>query len=351
MAETSPQAADLLLVRLSSFGDVVLTEPIARALKRHYSESRLLFVTGSGYAGIPALFPSVDEVIPYSKTGANPEFEEAASSADVKVVVDLQNSLRSRRLTGRFGAPRTVRFGRQRLRRFLLVHMPRVWKGSLKHTVEKYAEPLGALGIVPENLEPAVKVSGSGIRAAETTFGRGPFVALCPGGSSKHKRWSERQFAELAGILARSGLSVLIVGAEGDRPVIHKILARLGGSEPQVCIGNDVAATAAALSLCDVTVSNDSGLMHLAAAAGSRVVAIYGPTSPLLGFSPKSAGCVVASLNLPCSPCSYHGNKPCKYGHRRCLEDMEPGYVARMVGEIAGMNENDRNHEGSQLRS
>jgi ADP-heptose:LPS heptosyltransferase len=123
----------------------------------------------------------------------------------------------------------------------------------------------------------------------------------------------------------------VLVGSEEDRPVIERIRHSLQGDRARAYAGRDIGIIAGLLAACSVTVTNDSGLMHLAGAVGSRPVAIFGPTSPLLGFAPAADGAVVLSLGLECSPCSYHGNKPCRLDRRYCMEGITPERVASVV--------------------
>jgi heptosyltransferase-2 len=333
---------NLLIVRLSSFGDIVLTEPVARAVKQRYPAGRLWFVTSAEYSGIPALFPSVDAVIPYSKDGGNPELERVAGSTEFHAVIDLQGNLRSRRVTGRLRSKRTVRSRRQRLLRFLSVYLPWVWKGDLRHTVRLYADAAERLGIATSDLVPVVRPRGSDVEKAAGIAGTGPLIGICPGGSSSHKRWGEDKFGELIRCLTGNGRRVLVIGSDADRAVAQAVAGSMGKGDGRVYIGDDIGMIAALLSLCTVTVTNDSGLMHLAGAAGSGVVSIFGPTSPILGFAPMARDAAVVTRGLDCSPCSFHGNKPCKYETRQCLEEISPDEVAGIVdGMIRGGREQD----------
>ena len=333
MLPDSAPIGNALVLRLSSFGDVVLTEPISRALKEHYPACRICFLTRQQYAGIPALFSSVDRVIPYTKSLTGPDIRRLGG-VDYDLIVDLQNNLRSRRITRDLKAGAIVRHKRQRFLRFLAVHTPWIWKGQLRTATATYADTLEPLGIRPASLVPAIEAPKHDGAAPAESLGDGPVVAICPGGSSEHKRWSESKFAAVAQELSRAGCTVVLVGSEADRPVIQTIEATLSSIDVGVHIGDDVGPTAVILSRCTVTVSNDSGLMHLAAALGSSVVAIFGPTSPLLGFAPASARSVVISRNLPCSPCSYHGNRPCKYKTRQCLDAIIPKEVVSAVTDM-----------------
>lgn len=319
-----------LILRLSSFGDIVLTEPISRALREHSPGCEICFLTGRQYTGIPELFSSVDRVIPYAKGRTNPEIHRLAD-ATYDLIVDLQNNLRSRGITRSLNARTIVKHKRQRFLRFLAVHAPWIWKGQLKTAPATYADTIEPLGIKLTSLVPAVRPPMDGVGRLAESLGERPLIGICPGGSSEHKRWSEANFVALARDLSMAGSRVILVGSEADRPVIETIAASLSKIDIAVHIGNDVGATAALLSRCTVTVSNDSGLMHLAAAVGSSVVAIFGPTSPLLGFAPASAKSVVISHNLECSPCSYHGNRPCKYKTRQCLDAIEPKEIVSAV--------------------
>lgn len=333
MAFSPDRSLDLLLIRLSSFGDIVLAEPVARALKERYPGSRVMFATRREYAGLPALFPSVDAVLTYVKAGPESTLDGADRAGAYDVVIDLQANRHSRRVTCGLRAGRILRYKRPRLGRFFTVYLPWIWKGSQPHTIKSYFRTIRPLGIaysgeIPR-VAPDTRVSGQ----ARAQLGDGPFVGICPGSSSEYKSWGTSRFTELAGILAERH-KVMVVGSEQDRPAVDAVLGKAGGCDIGVYVGEDIGQIAAFLSLCGVTVTNDSGLMHLAGAVGSRPVAIFGPTSPLLGFAPAAEGSVVLTLGLSCSPCSFHGNKPCRLDRRYCMEGITPEHVASVVNRM-----------------
>lgn len=340
----APRQCNLAVIRLSSFGDIILTEPVTRALKKRSPGARQYFITRAEFTQVPALFESVDEVIPYDTGASGDAVSSVGRGVAFEAVLDLQNNLRSRRLGRRLNKRRLVRYGRPLLRRFLLVRMPWLWRGDLRHTIDLYADALGALGVELADRVPRIRVGEEATGRAMKNIGEGrgdmPVVALCPGGSSEHKRWPEASFSDLANLLSASGLNPVFVGSEKNGTVVEKVAAASKAPRPRAVLSRDVVEVAAALSLAAVTVTNDSGLMHLAAAAGSRVVAIFGPTSPSLGFAPLGEGHVALNLGLRCSPCSYHGNRPCRLGRRACMEDLTPaevhGAVLRALGRVSG---------------
>jgi len=329
-AASSPR---YLVARLSSFGDVVLAEPVVRRLKAADPRCDVTFATYEEYAAIPAMFAGVDRVMPLEH-GAGSRGPAAADGRTWDIAVDLQNNLRSRRLLARLKPRRVLRYRRQYARRLLRVYAPRLWRGTLKHTVEIYLEALKPLGIETGRVPPAVVVPPGELGAAIARLGTGNLLGVCPGGSSPHKMWGRQRFAALVDLLAAGGSRVVVVGGECDRAEVEAVAGAARAGAPLTFIGDGAGAVAAALALCEVVVSNDSGLMHLAGAVGAKVVGIFGPTSPDLGFAPLAPGAVV-SRDAPCSPCSYHGNRPCRLSRAFCLEDIEPGEVYAVVRRVS----------------
>jgi ADP-heptose:LPS heptosyltransferase len=328
--EGSPK---FLLVRLSSFGDIVLAEPVARVLKERFPGCRLIFATREDYRALPALYTSVDEVVGVGPGDARRERGYGGRAYDL--AVDLQGNQRSARLIRRLGIGRVLRYRRPRLGRFFTVYLPWIWRGQQPPTLETYFRTLRPIGIRYGGETPHISPAPSDIEKAAIEVGKGPCVGVCPGSSSPHKSWGDQRFADLAGILARD-FKVLVVGSEHDAAAVRIVRDRTAGLNVAAYVGREIGRIAAWLALCRVTVTNDSGLMHLAGAVGSRPVAIFGPTSPLLGFAPAAEGSVVLSLGLKCSPCSYHGNRPCRLDRRYCMEGIAPERVASVV---AGMME------------
>jgi ADP-heptose:LPS heptosyltransferase len=327
--------ARFVVLRLSSFGDIVLAEPVTRRLKQAYPDCRVDFATYQEYGEIPTLFPGVDSVVTYSRT--TPCVPAGGGFAGrVDAVIDLQGNTRSRIVAASLRAGRVLRYRRPYIRRFLAVYLPRVWKGNLRHTIDLYSDAVRPLGIAPGDDFPRLEVPAGCLNAAGAELGTGPFIGVCPGASSPHKMWASERFTALIRILMAQGHRVLAVGSDRDRAAVDLATAGLGQAEVTRHITSSARELAAVLSLCAVTVGNDSGLLHLGAGVGSRVVSICGPTSPLLGFAPRSPGSVVVSREMACSPCSYHGNRPCKYARMACFEEIQPAEVASIVNDLAG---------------
>jgi ADP-heptose:LPS heptosyltransferase len=327
--------ARFVVVRLSSFGDIILAEPVTRHLKQAYPGCRIDFAVYDEYAELPTLFPCVDGVVACSRTTPSRPNFPPESAGPVDAVIDLQNNARSRLLAARLGARRVFRYRRPYLRRLAAVYLPRVWKGQLKHTVDLYLDAIRPLGIEAGGNFPRLEVPADTAGVAGSRLGVGQMVGLCPGASSSFKAWGSERFRALAELVAGRGRRVWVVGSERDAAAVRDVAAGLGAVGVTAWISNSARELARVLAGCAVVVSNDSGLLHLAAGVGTKVVAIYGPTSPLLGFAPRSPGSRVMAGGLACSPCSYHGNRRCKYATVKCFEEIKPSEVAAVVEEIA----------------
>lgn len=167
---------------------------------------------------------------------------------------------------------------------------------------------------------------------------RRPVLVLCPGAEfGEAKRWPSERYAAVADEKIRQGWQVWLFGSKKDHPVGEQIRDRLrpGLREESVNLAGETSLAEAIdlMSCATAVVSNDSGLMHVAAALNRPLVAVYGSTSP--DFTPPLAEQVeIVRLGLDCSPCF---DRTCRFGHYNCLRDLEPQRVidalVRLVGE------------------
>jgi heptosyltransferase-2 len=207
-------------------------------------------------------------------------------------------------------------------------------KGVLDQTVKRFI----ALGLprdveIPDAPLPALSVDADNLAELDRDLrlaGDGPAVALMPGAAyGPAKCWPIEYFGELAAELVASGTRVWVLGSESEHAVGEKIRRRAGDAVRNFCGRTRLEDTVDILSMANAAVTNDSGLMHVAAAAGTHVVAIYGSSS--VQFTPPLTNCkTIFSLGLECSPCF---ERQCPLGHLRCLRDIKPDRVLAGVRE------------------
>jgi heptosyltransferase-2 len=155
-----------------------------------------------------------------------------------------------------------------------------------------------------------------------------PAAALAPGAEfGPAKRWPARHFAELAQGLAAHGCAVWLIGSQNDRQAGAEIERAAGGVCRNLCGETTLTEAIDLLASCSLVVSNDSGLMHVAAALGRPLVALYGSSSPAY-TPPLSADARILKLELPCSPCF---QRECPLGHFNCMMQLTPDKVLAAV--------------------
>jgi heptosyltransferase-2 len=207
-----------------------------------------------------------------------------------------------------------------------------------RRTVDRFVALAAASGEpLPPVEAPLLRLPAGAAEAAEASLGLvhsgRPLLALCPGAEfGPAKRWPARHFALVARHWVAIGGQVRVFGGPGDRSTAEALLAGLGET-PAVenLVGRTTLAEAAALlGQAKAVVTNDSGLMHLAAALARPVVALYGPSDPAL-TPPLAADVQVLTLDLPCSPC--HARR-CPLVHHKCLEELPPRLVSERLAPI-----------------
>jgi heptosyltransferase-2 len=158
-----------------------------------------------------------------------------------------------------------------------------------------------------------------------------PLLALCPGAEyGPAKRWPAEYFGELAASRLAAGWAVWLFGSAKDRNVCTEVAARAGLGCRDLSGSTSLAQAVDLLSLADAVVSNDSGLMHVAAALDRPLVALYGSSDP--GFTPPlSPRSRVLSLGLECSPCF---RRECPLGHLQCLRGIDVQQVSRTLEAV-----------------
>ena len=332
----------ILVVGAAWVGDMVLAQSLFKLIKRRDPGIEIDVLAPPWTLPLLQRMPEVHEALqlPFQhgqlKLAARYRLARTLRDRSYDQAIVLPNSLKSALIP--FWAKIPLRTGYVGEWRWGLLNDARYLdKIKLPMTVQRFValglEKGAALPSAP--LHPHLAVTGSGVEMALTRLNLErpavPVLALCPGAEyGPAKRWPVEYYAEIARVKLAQGWQVWLFGSEKDSEITAALRA-LAGPECVDLAGRTTLAEAIdLLSLADLAVSNDSGLMHVAAALGRRLVAIYGSSDP--GFTPPlSAYAKVQWLGLSCSPCF---QRECPLGHLNCLRELKPEQVVRAMGEV-----------------
>lgn len=322
----------ILLVRLSSIGDIILTTPVVRAIRARHPAARISYVVREDMADLLRHNPRIDEVITWRHRSPLRPLARQLRGQPWTFRLDLHGSMRSRQLRLLVGG-RWTGYPKHRLRRALLIATRRRMGGALGPVVERYAQAARGLDITLDDRPAEVFLSVEAEQAAsrflaDRGLGRTRrLLALVPGAAHFTKRWPPEHWAALVDHLAPRN-DLVILGGAGERELAEALAAR-GGSAAASAAGEfSLLGSAALLKKSAAAVAGDTGLMHLSTAVGTPVIALYGPGVREFGFFPWHAAARVLEQELYCRPCSAHGSARCPEGHHRCLRDTAPAEVA-----------------------
>ena len=332
-----------LVIRFSSVGDIVLSSPLLRALRRRFPEGQIDFVTKREYAELVRSNHNLNVTFEYdSASGFRGlrQLKRKIQAEKYDLIVDIHNSLRSRYLRWFSGAREVVVINKRQFDRFLLVKLKKNIYRGIVSVADRYIETVKKFGVqsddkglelhIPDDVFFGVSSKIAKLKLSE--FER--VIGMCPSARHFTKRWPEERFAEVGIRFARGQKAkVILFGGPEDvqrGSIITDLIRRATGDEAVIDFSGQLTLleTAAVMQYCDVIVTNDSGLMHIAAAMQKKLVAIFGSTVKELGFFPVSADCIVIEREgLYCRPCSHIGRSSCPEGHFRCMKEIEVGEV------------------------
>jgi ADP-heptose:LPS heptosyltransferase len=302
-----------LVIRLTSLGDVVLTIPALRALHAG-TGARVDLLTDPLYVPLLSRLPDLDAVHAFDASPLALARRLRPNRYDL--VVDLQNKLRSAAVAHALGAPRVVRHVKRGPAALLAAALGRPSLARTGPAALHLQAPLTRLGLTPDRAPPRLPPPPP--PAAWATAAR-PRIGLQVGGRHRIKSLPADRVAAVAATLP--GHLTLIAGpGPADAADVAAVRARLAGRPLLDTTALDVVALAGALASLDAALCFDSGPMHLAAAVGTPVVALFGPTDPAR-WAPSAAH--VLRHPVPCSPCTDHAGARCPRGHHRCLLDLD----------------------------
>jgi len=332
-ADTRP----ILIVPYMWIGDFVRGHTVVRVLNGRWPNRPVDLLTTSLCAPLVDYMPGVRKGIladlPRSRLAVG---KQQALAAELRergygTALVLPRTWKSAIAPALAGIPERVGFVGEF--RFGLINQWRWGEKALPRFIDKNAAlalPDGA-ALPPEWPVPQLRVPAEQARSWRQAggLGTGPAIALGPGSVGASKRWT--YYAEAARLFADQGFDVWVIGGPGEKALAQEIVA-MGGPKVRDLTGNDLRNGILAMASASVAITNDSGLMHIAAAIGTPTMGIFGPTSPYL-WAPLNglAATVQTTTQLACQPCQ---RTVCTQNDHRCMRDISAADVVETAKRV-----------------
>lgn len=322
-----------LIIRLSSLGDVLLASTVVRALKRADPNGTIDICTRPAYDELFAAHPAVRSIIPYDERTPSSTYAALRREEIYDCVVDLHNNFRTRRLRRDLGR-QTLVVRKRTFERWLLVNTRINLLKSVPDVIGRYMETLAPLGIEDDGGGPEFFPAASTIPSTLDAFlVAGTVIGVCPGARHFTKRFPAARYVEVCrALISERNARIVLFGGDSDRETCALIAQEIASSSLyNACDTMPLSAVALAMDRCVSILTNDSGLMHVAAARQRPVIAIFGSTVRAFGFVPRKDATVLEVADLSCRPCSHIGRESCPKGHFKCMNRIEMSSIVEAV--------------------
>ena len=311
----------ILVFSFSFIGDAVLSTAVIQPLRRHFPDAHITFLVGPRAFDLLATDPNIDATLVYDNRGEHAGWKgrlrliKTLRLGKFDLVVNLRDSLVARCIGAK--------------------HWGMLRGDSNRHAVTRYLEVLQRHGVDTTSAHPSLELTEAERTAAhhflaETGLASERLlIGIHPGGNWEYKLWDGKNYADLASILAEKRNARILLFAGPNERKLQTQVAEMMDVPPILVQTDDLRHLAALISACDVYIGNDTGPMHIAAAVGTPVVALFGSTNHIRSGPYGDTHTVVQSgINLGCNPC-HPGRNPggCGVGHCEVITGIRVGQV------------------------
>jgi ADP-heptose:LPS heptosyltransferase len=318
-----------LIIRFSSIGDIVLTSPVARCLKNQFPEAEIHYLTKKRNADLLQANPYIDKIQFLEDSLSKTIAELKAENYDY--IIDLHNNLRSLRV--KLGLKvKSFSFNKLNIQKLLLT----LFKIDILpkcHIVDRNLATLSTFGVSDDRkgLDHFISIEDEfSINELPENFRNG-YVAIVLAGTYATKRMPVEKYRSL---ISNTKFSFVLLGGKSERQLADQVLEWNTGNVVNFTGKLRINQSASLVKNARLVISNDTGLMHIAAAYHKKILSVWGNTAPELGMSPYMPGEgseILEVKGLPCRPCSKLGYHKCPKKHFRCMNDLPEERIIEWV--------------------
>lgn len=310
----------ILVIRFSSIGDIVLTTPVVRCLKKQIPNAEIHFLTKASFTSLVENNPYISKI--YSIKDKVTEIRSELEKETYDVVIDLHHNLRSARAKRMLRA-KTFSFNKLNIEKWLLVNF-KINKLPNVHIVDRYFETVKTLGVTNDNAGLDFFIPEKDVVDVAATFklSANGYHALVVGGSYYTK---QIPLNKLQDICRLSDKPIIVLGGKEDATTGSQLEKEFAGKVFSACGKFNINQSASIVQQADKVITSDTGLMHIASAFKKDIFSLWGNTIPKFGMYPYLPGKnskILEVKNLSCRPCSKLGYSKCPKGHFKCMNEI-----------------------------
>ncbi|MCX7908647.1 MAG: glycosyltransferase family 9 protein [Ignavibacteria bacterium] len=332
----------ILIIRLSSLGDVILSTFMVRMLHNIYPNAKIDFLVAKEFSIVFKYNPRINKILEYDKS--LPFYSHLLNTFSINnpshydVIIDLQNNIRS--WVYSWGKSSTVfRFNKRRFYKLKLVYLKSRPKEFLPIPI-LYRDTFPSLQQIDDKLGLELwtsKDEGS-YKPHSKTLDKIDLkrIAIAPGAKHFTKIYPPEKYVELIKFFQSNFNSeIYLLGGETDRKICWQISEKCSNVS-NLCGELDVIQTAEFLDDINLVISNDSAVVHIASARKVPVVVIYGSTVPAFGFIPfRTKSLIIENNSVNCRPCTHYGRSNCPKKHFNCMNELKPEEIFNKISNFA----------------
>jgi len=336
----------IVVIKLDQIGDVILSIPALANIRMRFPKAHMAMVVNSSSEPIARRIPYLDEVFCYDagffhRSGKRKMLDFARGmrfARDMRrrkfdLIVDLRGSFASLL----FALVAKSRYRIDRGTYLVLRKLGRTSPAS-EHEADVNLDILARAGLPVPTREMSLELSQDDMNIANSLLGHtnklaspSPIVVIHPGSPGHLKCWPAESYAQLAHQLLREySVRVVLVGDKSEMQVAQSIMSAIDGQATDLSGRTTLGQLAAVLRRATLFVGNDSGPMHLAAACGTKVIGLFGPTSPQR-FGPYGDRCMALRMETDCSPCM---RDTCRRSGYRCIDRISVNDVIAAIRKM-----------------
>jgi len=323
----------ILIIRFSSIGDIVLTTPVIRCLKKQLPGNEIHFITKKQFQPVLEHNPYVDKLWLIEK-----EIDEVIKDLKKEKydhIIDLHHNLRSLRLKLKLTGKKTS-FRKLNVEKWLMVNF-KINKLPDQHIVDRYMETISGLNVKNDNAGLdyfLVQTDEVEIKSIPSSHQNG-YIAFAIGAQYNTKKLPVEK---IISICRKIDQPVVLLGGKEDADTGETIKNEVGENIYNACGKYSLNQSASLTQQSKMVITHDTGLMHIAVAFGKKIISVWGNTIPEFGMYPYIPGkenfYKIAEVNgLPCRPCSKIGFSECPKKHFKCMREINEELIVQWVKE------------------